>query len=176
MPTNSPVVMLRELDGGRHVPIWVGAPEATAIAYAHEGVTPPRPLTHDLAVDVLQQLGHRLTEVHITRMGEDMIFYAELVLDGSTKVDSRSSDAIALALRAEAPILVSEDVLDRVGVSLEDDDDELTDDEAAQLDAEPGVTSEAEVERFREFLDSVSAEDFEEPGGSAGSAGEKDSP
>lgn len=145
MPTNQPIVLLRERDGERHVPIWIGAPEATAIAYAQQGVTPPRPLTHDLLVDVLTGLGHTLTEVRITRM-QDQIFYAALIVDGTTEISSRSSDAIALALRAQVPILVDDGILDEVGVIVPVEEDD-------------------EVERFREFLDSVSAEDFEAPPG-----------
>ncbi|KNX39305.1 bifunctional nuclease family protein [Luteipulveratus halotolerans] len=151
MPTNNPIVLLRERDGERHVPIWIGAPEATAIAYAQQGVTPPRPLTHDLLIDVLAGLGHGLTEVHITKM-EEQVFYAELVIDGSTRISSRSSDAIALALRSQVPILVDERVLDEVGVVVP-------------------VEEEDEVERFREFLDQVSAEDFEAPPGEGDSRG-----
>ena len=144
MPTNQPIVLLRELDGGRHVPIWIGATEASAIAYAQQGVTPPRPLTHDLLVQVISELGHQLDEVHITRLDE-MVFYAELVMDGGDRtVESRSSDAIAVALRSNVPILVDEAVLDEVGVIVPDDD------------------ADQEVERFREFLDHVSAEDFEQ--------------
>ncbi|WP_265446393.1 bifunctional nuclease family protein [Flexivirga meconopsidis] len=141
MPTNKPIVLLRERDGERYVPIWIGAPEATAIAYAQQGVTPPRPLTHDLLVDVVTGLGHTLSSVVITRM-EDNIFFAELVVDGDRRISSRSSDAIAVALRADVPIYVDEDILDSVGV-------------------EVPVEEEDEVERFREFLDNVSAEDFE---------------
>ncbi|MDE9367368.1 bifunctional nuclease family protein [Luteipulveratus sp. YIM 133132] len=143
MPTNNPIVLLRERGGERHVPIWIGAPEATAIAYAQQGVTPPRPLTHDLLVDLLTGLGHRLTEVRITKM-EEQVFYAELVVDGNTRISSRSSDAIAVALRAHVPILVDEAILAEVGVVVP-------------------VEEEDEVERFREFLDQVSAEDFEAP-------------
>ncbi len=144
MPNNSPIVLLRERDGQRYLPIWIGAPEATAIAYAHQGVEPPRPLTHDLMVTLLHDLGHTLDAVHITSM-ENGIYYATLVLDGGTEVSSRPSDAIALALRSATPILATEGVLDVAGVTmaLEDED---------------------EVERFREFLDQVSAEDFEVTG------------
>lgn len=150
MPTNQPIVLMRELDGGRHVPIWIGAPEASAIAYAQQGVTPPRPLTHDLLVQVISELGHQLDEVHITRLDE-MVFYAELVMDGGDRtVESRSSDAIAVALRSNVPILVDEAVLDEVGVIVPDDD------------------ADQEVERFREFLDHVSAEDFEQESGREG--------
>lgn len=141
MPTNKPILLLREHGGERYVPIWIGAPEATAIAYAQQGVTPPRPLTHDLLLDVLTGLGHALSSVVITRM-EDNIFYAELVIDGNTRISARSSDAVAVALRAQVPVYVDDEVLEEVGVDVP-------------------IEEEDEVERFREFLDNVSAEDFE---------------
>lgn len=148
MPTNSPIVLLREREGQRYVPIWIGAPEATAIAYAQQGVEPPRPLTHDLMVSMIEALGRQLRQVHITKLerragAEGGIFYAELVFDEGTVLSARPSDAIALALRSATPILASEDLLDEVGVTM-------------------AVEEEDEVERFREFLDSVSAEDFDE--------------
>lgn len=145
MPSNSPIVLLRERDGQRYLPIWVGAPEATAIAYAQQGVEPPRPFTHDLMVILLHDLGHTLDAVHITSM-EDGIYYATLVLDGGTKISSRPSDAIALALRSATPILATDAVLDVAGVTLAMEDED-------------------EVERFREFLDQVSPEDFEAESG-----------
>lgn len=148
MPTNSPIVLLRERNGSRYVPIWIGAPEATAIAYAQQGVEPPRPLTHDLMVDMIEALDRTLEKVHITRLergedGQGGIFFAELHFDQDTVLSARPSDAIALALRAATPILAPEDLLDEVGVAM-------------------AVEDEDEVERFREFLDNVSAEDFEE--------------
>lgn len=142
MPTNSPIVLLREREGDRYLPIWIGAPEATAIAYAQQGVEPPRPLTHDLMVTMIGSLGRSLEQVRITSL-EDRIFFAELVFDGGTVISARPSDAIALALRAATPIVASEELLDEVGVTM-------------------AVEEEDEVERFREFLDTVSAEDFEE--------------
>ncbi len=142
MPTNSPIVLLREREGHRYVPIWIGAPEATAIAYAQQGVEPPRPLTHDLMVTVIHELGHTLAAVHITEVREST-FMAELHFDDGTVISARPSDAIAVALRAATPILASEELLDEVGVTM-------------------AVEEEDEVERFREFLDNVSAEDFEE--------------
>lgn len=142
MPTNSPIVLLRERDGQRYVPIWIGAPEATAIAYAQQGVEPPRPLTHDLMVTMIAALGRRLERVHITELHEG-VFHAELHFDQGTVLSARPSDAIALALRAATPILTTEELLDEVGVQM-------------------AVEEEDEVERFREFLDQVSAEDFEE--------------
>lgn len=144
MPNNSPIVLLRERDGQRYVPIWIGAPEATAIAYAQQGVEPPRPLTHDLMVTMIGALGRTLEEVRITSL-QDGIFHAELHFDGDTVLSARPSDAIALALRSATPILTTEELLDDVGVTM-------------------AVEEEDEVERFREFLDEVSAEDFESPG------------
>lgn len=148
MPTNKPIVLLRECDGQLYVPIWIGAPEATAIAYAQQGVTAPRPLTHDLLVNVLKELGHTLEHVVVTRM-EDNIFYAELVVDGDTTISARSSDAIAVALRAGVSIYVADEIFDEVGVTVPVEEDD-------------------EVEKFREFLDNVSAEDFESAAGDEG--------
>lgn len=142
MPTNNPIVLLREREGQRYVPIWIGAPEATAIAYAQQGVEPPRPLTHDLMVTVIRELGHTLTAVHITEVLQNT-FMAELHFDDGTVISARPSDAIAVALRAATPILAREELLDEVGITM-------------------AVEEEDEVERFREFLDNVSAEDFEE--------------
>lgn len=143
MPTNQPIVLLRERDGDRYLPIWIGAAEATAIAYAQQGVVPPRPLTHDLLKDVIEGLGHTVTEIRIVEL-KDKVFYAALVFDDDTEISARPSDAIALALRLTTEILVAESVLDEAGVALTPDEDD-------------------EVERFREFLDQVSAEDFENP-------------
>lgn len=147
MPTNHPIVLLRERGGDRYLPIWIGAAEATAIAYAQQGIQPPRPLTHDLMKNVIEGLGHRLTEVRIVEL-RDGIFYAALILDGTTEISSRSSDAIALALRTGTEIVTGESLLEEAGVSMSSDED-----------------AEDEVERFKEFLDHVSAEDFEsDPG------------
>jgi bifunctional DNase/RNase len=143
MPTNQPIVLLRERNGERYLPIWIGAAEATAIAYAQQGVEPPRPLTHDLMKDIIETLGHRVTQVRIVEL-RDKVFYAILVIDGSTEVSARPSDAIALALRTETEIVVAEAVLEEAGVALTPEEDD-------------------EVEKFREFLDHVSAEDFMNP-------------
>lgn len=143
MPTNKPIILLRERGGMRYVPIWIGAPEATAIAYAQQGVVPPRPLTHDLIVNLIDGLGHALSSVVITKM-EEGVFFADVVIDEDRRIGSRSSDAIAIALRANIPIYVADQVLDEVGVEIADEEDEAE-----------------QVEQFREFLDNVSAEDFE---------------
>jgi bifunctional DNase/RNase len=143
MPSNNPIVLLRETGGERYLPIWVGAVEATAIAYAQQGVVPPRPLTHDLLRDVLTAVGAPLAEVRITAL-KDGVFYALLVFESGIEVSARPSDAIALALRAEVPIYGAEEVLDEAGIEL------------------PGEEpQEEEVEKFREFLDQISPEDFQ---------------
>jgi bifunctional DNase/RNase len=143
LPNNQPIVLLREAGGERYLPIWIGAAEATAIAYAQQGVVPPRPLTHDLFKDVLEALHRRLEEVRIVAVREG-IFFASLVFDGGVEVSSRSSDAIALALRTGTRIVGSDEVLEAEGVAVPDEQED-------------------EVEKFREFLDQISAEDFDSP-------------
>lgn len=154
MPSNNPIVLLRETDGGRYLPIWVGAVEATAIAYAQQGIEPPRPLTHDLMRDVLDALGISLTEVRITAL-EDGVFYATLVFSDGSQVSGRPSDAIALALRTGSPIRAENAVLDEAGIDLPDEGEETD-----SADGEPSVPAEEQVREFREFLDHVSPEDF----------------
>jgi bifunctional DNase/RNase len=143
MPSNQPIVLLREVSGERYLPIWIGAVEATAIAFAQQGVVPPRPLTHDLLKDVIIQTGNELTEVRITEV-KDGVFYALLVFGSGLEVSARPSDSIALALRTGTKIVCAEDVLDEAGL-------------------EVPAEQEDEVEKFREFLDHVTPEDFEAP-------------
>jgi uncharacterized protein len=154
LPANQPIVLLKERSGTRYLPIWIGAVEATAIAFALQGVETPRPLTHDLFVQVLQELGAELSAVHVTDL-RDGTFYAELHLtsDGTTRtVSARPSDAIALASRlGDVPIFAATAVLEEAGLEIEDDD-EVT---------EEGVDPEEEVRRFREFLDDIEPEDFQ---------------
>ncbi len=141
MPSNAPIVLVRPVSGGSLLPIWIGPNEAAAIAMAQQGVTAPRPLTHDLFIAALESLAAPLRSVRISRL-EGGVFYAELVFDATT-VDARPSDALALALRAEVPVLVADEVLAEAGVAPEGED---------PVD---------EVEQFREFLDTVSPQDFE---------------
>ena len=122
MPSNQPIVLLRESDGERYLPIWIGAVEATAIAFAQQGMTPPRPLTHDLFKDVLDALGARLEQVLITEM-RDSTYYAELVFSGGVRVSSRPSDSIAIALRTGTPIFAAEPLLDELGILTTEGDD-----------------------------------------------------
>lgn len=150
LPANTPVVMLREHDAERSrvLPILIGGPEAAAIHAALEGLVPPRPLTHDLLMAVVEGLGRRVVRVRVDEL-RDKVFYATLVLGGGdpqaeTEISARPSDGIALALRAAAPIVVAESVFAEAGITMAPEEDD-------------------EVERFREFLDQVSAEDFDAP-------------
>lgn len=166
MPTNQPIVLLRERGGERYLPIWIGAVEATAIAYAQQGVEPARPLTHDLLADIIGGLGHRLVEVQITDLS-DGVFFAELVFEDGQTISARPSDAIALALRVDAPVVASPEVLDEAGIALPDDDDSelgVEIEDALSEAGERSVPSEGELERFREFLEGISPEDFGSPG------------
>ncbi len=154
LPANQPIVLLREREGSRYLPIWIGAVEATAIAFALQGVDTPRPLTHDLFVDVLRSMDAELAAVHVTEL-RDGTFYAELHLTQGERtftISARPSDAIALASRFEdVPILGAEAVLDDAGLEIDD-----TEDGEVEGSGDP----EEEVRQFREFLDDVSPEDF----------------
>ena len=140
LPTNQPIVLLREVDGDRYLPIWIGAVEATAIAYEQQGVKPARPLTHDLLRDLLAALSAPLKAVEIVEL-KDSIYYADLLIGDSVRVSARPSDAIALALRVGAPVRCADQVLDEAGIIIPDEQED-------------------EVEKFREFLDQVRPEDF----------------
>lgn len=144
MPSNQPIVLLKEISGTRYLPIWVGTVEATAIAFAEQKLKPARPLTHDLVVDLIAATENKLRSVHITKV-ENGIFYADIVLTNSKseeiKVSARPSDAIAIAIRTGATILASEELIAEVGIDLPE-------------------TGEDEIEKFKEFLDEVSPEDF----------------
>lgn len=150
LPSNTPVMLLQELEGRhRKLSIFIGGPEAAAIAFALEGVQAPRPLTHDLFCQVLEELGTRLERVVITEL-RDTTFYAELNIvglppgDGSRVVSARPSDAVALAVRTGSPIFATEELLEEAGYVEQ---------------AEP-VTPEEVVEEFREFIQNVSPDDF----------------
>ena len=143
LPSNQPIVLLKETAGERYLPIWIGAVEATAIAFALQGIETPRPMTHDLMRDILQQTDTEVDRIVINDL-VDQTFFATIRMqaDGkTTEVSSRPSDAIALAVRINAPLYAAEEVLEQAGIELKDEE-------------------ETEVEKFREFLDQVSPEDF----------------
>ena len=154
MPSNQPIVLLREAAGDRYLPIWIGAVEATAIAFAQQGVVPPRPLTHDLVKDLLAALQQELSEVRITEV-KDGVFYALLVFASGVEVSARPSDSIALALRTGTRIYCAEDVLAEAGLAVPEEQEE-------------------EVEKFREFLDQINPEDFEPEHGQFGERGDRE--
>ena len=146
VPTNQPIVLLREEGGVRYLPIFIGPPEATAIVYALQGMDTPRPMTHDLFTTVLEESGVRLEQVEITEL-HDGTFFAEISLrrgEETLRISSRPSDAIALAVRMDhdVPILAAEAVLDEAGVLFEEENEET------------------DIEEFREFLDQITPEDF----------------
>ena len=144
-----PIVLLKTTDGNKFLPIWIGHPEAAAILMKLQGATTPRPMTHDLVTDMLSQLDAQVVRITVTEL-RDSTFYAQITVqqDGSEiEIDSRPSDAIALAIRAEAPIFVADRVIEESAIEFEGED----------VDQEQ---LEAEVAKFKHFLDEVTPEDF----------------
>lgn len=145
LPGNQPIVLLREREGERFLPIWIGNAEAQAIALALQGVVTPRPMTHDLLRNILEELAVQVQSIAITEL-RDGTFYAVINMQRNgtaLAISSRPSDAIALAVRLECPIFASEDVLSEASILIP-----------------AGEEEEEEVERFREFLENVNPEDF----------------
>jgi bifunctional DNase/RNase len=143
-PTNQPIVLLREREGERYLPIWIGAAEAAAIALSLQGVVTPRPMTHDLMKNILDDLAVQVRRIVVTEL-RDATFFATIELNRQGtdfEVSSRPSDAIALAVRMAVPIFANEEVLNEASILIPGDEEE-------------------EVEKFKEFLDNVSPEDFE---------------
>ncbi|MGI8553392.1 MAG: bifunctional nuclease family protein [Dehalococcoidia bacterium] len=153
------VVILKEKDAERYLPIWIGAAEADAIAVRLQEVAVARPLTHDLLRSVIDSLGARITSVVVNDLANDT-FYARIVLDVSGRameIDARPSDAIALAVRARVPIYADESVLERAGVLLEQEENATVGEERSPVNAE-------ELERmsaFRDFIESLDLDDFD---------------
>jgi uncharacterized protein len=144
LPTNQPIVLLRESGGERFLPIWIGQSEAAAIALALQGVVTPRPMTHDLLKNILEEMAVEVQSIVITELREGT-FYAVINMqrNGSAfEISSRPSDAIALAVRLNCKIFANEDVLEEASILIPAGDDE------------------EEVEKFREFLENVNPEDF----------------
>src|SRR5919202_6659160 len=144
--SKQPIVLLKTADGNRFLPIWIGHPEAAAILMKLQGASSPRPLTHDLMTDILGQLDAQIVRVTVTEL-RDNTFYAAITIisDGSElEIDSRPSDAIALAVRADAPIFADDRVIEESAIEFEGED----------------VNEEEIVEEFRSFLDKVTPEEF----------------
>jgi bifunctional DNase/RNase len=143
-----PIVLLKTAEGNKFLPIWIGHPEAAAILMKLQGATAPRPLTHDLLLNILGELDVEVTRVTVTELRENT-FYASITIqqDGSElDIDSRSSDAIAIAVRAQVPIFAAQSVIEESAIEFEGEE----------------VNTEEIVDEFKRFLEGVSAEDFAE--------------
>jgi len=144
-----PIVLLKTADGNKFLPIWIGHPEAAAILMKLQSASTPRPMTHDLVTEMLEQLGAQVVRITVTELRENT-FYAQITVqqDGSeVDIDSRPSDAIALAIRADAPIYAADEVIEESAIEFEGD-------EINQEDLEK------EVSKFKQFLDHVSPDEF----------------
>ncbi|MFJ2618236.1 bifunctional nuclease family protein [Glutamicibacter sp. NPDC087344] len=146
LPANQPLLLLKQQEKDLYLPLWIGAPEASAIAMSEQGLTPPRPMTHDLMINVFEALGITLERVEIVSV-QNAVFAAELVLSNGKRVDSRSSDAVALAVRVQCPIRCTDEVMQEAGIIIE----------SASADEE---APEEQMREFREFLDTIDPEDF----------------
>lgn len=163
LPTNTPILLLKEGDGERYLPIFIGPFEANAIVLALQGQEPPRPLTHDLLKNVLDEIGASIDYIAITELKESTFFASLRLTLGTTnyEVSSRPSDAVALAVRMGTPIFVTEEVLNEAGIKLPGDEGaEFPIPDEPRGEGQLDRYAEQELERFKEFLDQVSPEDF----------------
>ena len=144
-----PIVLLKTADGNKFLPIWIGHPEAAAILMRLQSQAPPRPMTHDLLSDMLEQLGAQISRITVTELRENT-FFAQITVtqDGQEiEIDSRPSDAIALAIRAEAPIYAADRVIEESAIEFEGE--EVTEEQL-----------EEEVAKFKNFLEQVTPDEF----------------
>jgi bifunctional DNase/RNase len=157
MVGKQPIVLLKTREGNKFLPIWIGHPEAAAILMRLQGASTPRPMTHDLMNDMLSELNISCARVSVTELRENTFFASiTLNMDGKeVEIDSRPSDALALAVRTSAPIFASEDVISESAIEFEHEVEE----------------QEEVVEKFKDFLDNVSPEDFAGGAGSEGPRG-----
>ena len=146
LPSNQPVLILRDQESPRYLPLWIGVAEATAITLALDGVAPGRPLTHDLALNLIVHLDERVTSVVISELVEGT-YYATINFANHDAISARPSDAVALAVRADVPVFVANDVMDFAGMDLAEDED-------------AGTDAQEELEAFRAFLDEIQPDDF----------------
>jgi bifunctional DNase/RNase len=168
--TQHRVVILKEVDGERHLPIWIGSYEAEAIAMELQGVTASRPLPYDLMRNMIDDLGGVVERISVTDLSDD-VFYARIILRQNgreVEVDSRPSDAIALAVRARVPIMVDESVMEKAGVVLSGDDEgdiepinESTPPELERV----GDVDEERLSVFRDFINTLDLDDFDRKSG-----------
>jgi len=160
------VVILKEKMARRYLPIWIGPAEADAIAVKLQGVTVPRPLTHDLLSSVIGSLGATLDSIIVSDLKSDT-FYAKIILniDGEQiEIDSRPSDALALAVRADVPIYADEAVLDKAGILLDEETGKPVLEETEEVDAKDKKVSEEEMRKmsaFYDFINTLDLDDFD---------------
>lgn len=162
--TQHRVVILKEVHGERHLPIWIGAYEAEAIAMELQGVAAARPLPYDLIKAIVDDLGGAVDRIVVTELSQD-IYYARIVIQQNgraVEIDSRPSDAIAIAVRARVPILVDESVMDRAGVTLSDSEGDTEEDEPGFSETQPVErVSEEQLSVFRDFINTLDLDDFD---------------
>lgn len=166
------ILLLRERAGDRHLPIWIGEFEADAIVLEMQGTTPQRPMPYDLIVNMVQDLDARVLRVVVNDLSHD-IYYARVVLERGgeiIEIDSRPSDAVAIAVRASCPIFVDDTVMDRAGVSIEENDDDDDDDDdrqerslASQSSGTQELTEREDtgLDVFRDFINTIDTDDRE---------------
>jgi bifunctional DNase/RNase len=168
--TQHRVVILKEVDGERHLPIWIGSYEAEAIAMELQGVSASRPLPYDLMRTIIDDMGAAVDRIAVTDLSDD-VFYARIVLRQNgreVEIDSRPSDAIALAVRARVPILVDESVMDKAGVMLSTDEE--GEGEAEESTSQPDLERAGDVDEerlsvFRDFINTLDLDDFDRKSG-----------
>jgi bifunctional DNase/RNase len=151
-----PIVLLKTADGNKFLPIWIGHPEAAAILMKLQGASTPRPMTHDLVTAMLGELDAQVVRITVTELKENT-FYASITVqqNGSEiEIDSRPSDAIALAVRADAPIFAAEDVIEESAIEFEGEEGEVNEDEVQEI-----------VSEFKQFLEHVTPDEFAEASG-----------
>lgn len=159
--TQARVVILKEVEGERHLPIWIGPFEAEAIAMELQGIQSTRPLPYDLLRSVVGELGAEVSRIVITEISND-VFFARIIIQQNglgVEIDSRPSDAIALAVRVKVPIFVDDSVMERAGVRLDDDTDNEDEDETPES-IEAAQVNEERLSAFRDFIDTLDLDDF----------------
>jgi len=144
MVGKQPIVLLKTAEGNKFLPIWIGHPEAAAILMKLQGANTPRPMTHDLLTDMLEKLEARVIRIAVTELRENTFYAVVTVAVDGSEIDSRPSDAIALAVRSDAPIYADDSVIEESAIEFEHED----------------VNEEEVVEEFKKFLDEVKPEDF----------------
>jgi bifunctional DNase/RNase len=153
-----PIVLLKTADENKFLPIWIGHPEAAAILMKLQGAQPQRPMTHDLLTDLIAELDAEVTKITVTELRENT-FFAQITLErngSEIQVDSRPSDAIALAVRVDAKIFAADEVIEESGIEFESEEEAANDERIRRV----SLLGDVDPVEFRAFLDTVTPEDF----------------